>query len=94
MVLPLIIALFSVFCGASMYARALEAQKNALQWGVGVAVGYFVATWLVVFIVGLIAGAILPFFGEIAAQLIAAYIMLVIVGASVCDRLSASRLGR
>lgn len=93
MFLPFVIAVFSIFCGWSMYGRARAARKNPWAWGVGVAVGYFVATWLAVYIVGLIAGSLVPFFGMVAAQLVAAYVMLVIVGATVCDRLSAQRLG-
>lgn len=87
MILASVFALFAIVCGASVVRHARLANKsNALQLGIGVGVAFFLGTWIVVWLVGLIFGAFLPFYGQITAQLIASYIMVVLVGARVCEQ--------
>lgn len=89
MILAGVIAVFAVVLGASFYGKAKQANRNALQWGLGVGIGIFVVSWVAVLLVGAIFGALgTPFFGQVAAQLIAAWIIVVLIGGAVCDRLA------
>lgn len=95
MILPAILGSFAVVFAIMFFGRAREAGRNPWSWAIGIGAGYFIVSWLGVVVAGFVAGALVDAaFARIAAQIVTAYVLVVVVCASVCDRLAEAHLRR